>query len=70
MLKKKTPLYLVSIDTHPYTHSHSKEPKGSGHWVFQIHGHEYAYNGLYGECSKYARQKAAVLGHTRIVLMS
>ena len=58
----KIPLGSVRVSTIKYWYSHSKKPRGKGHWWFEIAGKERSFVGSYGEASLRARRIAASMG--------
>ena len=52
----------VRVDTTSYRASHSKEPKGTGQWMFDIDGKEYTFKGTYASAKKQAMKQAKQVG--------
>lgn len=63
LVKKRSGLFEVRVDTTAYRFSHGKEPRGySGMWMFTINDKDYSFSGNYSDAKKQAIKKAKELG--------
>jgi hypothetical protein len=60
----------VTVDARWYENGHGKQPKGEGHWLFQIGAQLFSYAGYYGDCREHAVQAARDMGIERIEVLS
>lgn len=63
---------LTRVETSDYVNAHGKEPKGRGHWMFEIGSEEWEAKGTqnYGQAVLNAKQYARQHGVTVISVMS
>ena len=48
---------MIEVNTRNYLASHGKEPKGYGHWWFEILNWQYHYQDHYGKAINAARKE-------------
>jgi hypothetical protein len=60
----------VTVETRWYESGHGRQPKGEGHWMFQIGSQLFSFMGTYGQCKAAAMLKAHELHVERIQVLA